>query len=103
MGYIHLNPVWAGIVSTARQQGVTDFEWSSAAPRYALSPGKRASWLAVSDGLAAFGFPDTASGRRRFVERLNRRAVESEAERAGIPMPDDAVDERCSHLRRGWY
>ena len=83
MDYIHLNPIRAGIVSTARQQGVTDFEWSSAAQGYALSPGKRASWLAADDGLAAFGFPDTASGRRRFVERLNRRAVESEAERPG--------------------
>jgi putative transposase len=37
------------------------------------------------------------------VERLNRRAVEEEANRCGVPLLPKEVDARCSHLRRGWY
>jgi hypothetical protein len=40
---------------------------------------------------------------RRFVERLNRRCAEDGAARAGIPVNNEEVDARCSHLRRGWY
>jgi hypothetical protein len=37
------------------------------------------------------------------LERLDRRAVEEEAERCGlVPLPEE-VDARCSHLRQGWY
>jgi hypothetical protein len=37
------------------------------------------------------------------VERLDRRAVEEEAEKCGlIPLPEE-MDARSSHLRRGWY
>jgi hypothetical protein len=39
---------------------------------------------------------------RRFVERLDRRCAEEGAARAGIPVSDEEVDARCSHLRRGW-
>jgi hypothetical protein len=38
---------------------------------------------------------------RRFVERLERRCVEDGAARAGIPVSNEEVDARCSHLRRG--
>jgi hypothetical protein len=46
---------------------------------------------------------DTAAGRRRFVERLDRRAVEEEAKRCGVPALGAEFDARCSHLRKGWY
>ena len=101
MDYIHLNPVRAGLVSPA--QSVLEYAWSSGAGGYALPARRRAPWLAAERGLEAFGFMDTTDGRRRFVERLERRAVEEGAERAGVPVVDAEVDARCSHLRRGWY
>ena len=103
LDYIHLNPVRAGIVEAGRGQGVMDYPWSSVAGGYALPPGRRAKWLAAAHGLRVLGCADTAAGRRRFVERLDRRAVEEEAERCGVPMLPKEVDARCSHLRRGWY
>lgn len=103
MDYIHLNPVRAGLVRVSKGQGVLDYRWSSVASGYALPKQKRTPWLAVEEGLAAFGFPDTAKGRKRMVERLERRALEEEAVRAGlVPLPEE-VDARLSHLRRGWY
>jgi len=80
-----------------------DYPWSSVAGGYTLPPGKRPKWLAASEGLAAFGYPDMVAGRRRFVERLDRRAVEEGMGRAGLPVLEAQADRRCSHLRRGWY
>ena len=80
-----------------------DYPWSSVAGGYALPPGRRAKWLAASHGLGVFRCADTAEGRRRFIERLDRRAVEEEAARCGVPLPVEEADGRCSHLRRGWY
>jgi REP element-mobilizing transposase RayT len=102
LDYIHLNPVRAGIVAPARGQGVMDYAWSSLAGGYAQPPGRRAKWLAAAHGLAVLGCPDTAAGRRRFVERLDRRAVEEDAKRCGVPELAEEMDARCSHLRRGW-
>lgn len=45
----------------------------------------------------------TAAGRRRMVERLDRRAVREEAGKCGVVLPEAEEDARCSHLRRGWY
>ena len=103
LDYIHLNPVRAGLVRGAAGQSVLDYPWSSLAGGYALAPSKRAPWLNATAGLRGFGLLDTTAGRRRFVERLDRRAVEEAAERAGVPVSDAEVDQRCSHLRRGWY
>ena len=36
-------------------------------------------------------------------ERLNRRAVEEEIKSCGVPPQTEEVDQRASHLRRGWY
>ena len=101
--YIHLNPVRAGLVAPRRGEGVMDYPWSSVAGGYALPAGGRAKWLAAGHGLGVFGCPDRAGGRRRFVERLDRRAVEEEAARCGVPLLAEEADSRCSHLRRGWY
>ena len=103
MDYIHLNPVRARIITPKHKQSVLDYAWTSLAGGYALAPKHRAGWLAVADGLAAFGLEDTAAGRRQMVERLDRRAVAEELSQCGVVVQSDEVDARCSHLRRGWY
>jgi putative transposase len=103
LDYIHLNPTRAGLVRPRRRQSVLDYKWSSATRGHALPASRRPSWLATEAVLAAFGWSDTASGRRRWIERLDRRAVEEETERCGlVPVPEE-MDARCSHLRRGWF
>ncbi len=102
MDYIHLNPARAGFVDAQKGQSVLDYPWSSLAGGYALPPEKRAKWLAATSGLAVVGLKDDSSGRRRMVERLDRRMLE-EGDRSGlVPLPEE-VDARMSHLRRGWY
>jgi hypothetical protein len=68
-----------------------------------MPPGKRPKWLAAGEGLKRFDLPDTVAGRRRLVERLDRRAVEEGIKNCGVPAESKVVDARCSHLRRGWY
>ncbi len=101
--YLHLNPVRAGIIRPTRGQSVLDYPWSSLAGGYALPASRRPRWLAGGTGLAMLGVADTAAGRRRLVERLDRRAVEEEMERCGVPPLSAEADARMSHLRRGWY
>jgi putative transposase len=101
--YIHLNPVRAGLVKPSKGESVIEYPWSSVAGGWALPTGRRPKWLAGDDVLQAFGCADTAAGRRRFVKRLDQRAVEEGMKRAGVPVLDAGVDARCSHLRRGWY
>jgi len=103
LDYIHLNPARAKLVNPDQGQSVLDFSWSSVAGGYALPPKKRAKWLAAEEGFGAFGYPDTTAGRRKFVERLDRRVVVEGMDKAGVPALDADVDARCSHLRRGWY
>lgn len=50
-----------------------------------------------------FGFKDSADGRRRMVERVERRAVEEESQRCGVPLLAEEADARLSDLPRGWY
>jgi putative transposase len=102
LDYIHLNPVRAAMIRHGSGQSVLDYPWSSLAGGYSLAPRKRAPWLAAADGLQVFGFADTTAGRRRFTERLDRRAVEEGAQQAGVPLLEADVDGRCSQLRRGW-
>jgi len=103
LDYIHLNPVRAKLVRPRQRQSVLDYKWSSVAEGHALPARKRVKWLAAQAVLEAFGCKDTASGRRKFVQRLDRRAAEEEAQQCGvIPLPEE-MDARCSHLRRGWY
>lgn len=103
MDYIHLNPVRARIIQPKRGQSVLDYPWSSLASAYAVVPKRRAKWLAAEAGLKAFELEDTAAGRRKMAERLDRRAVEEEIRNCGVPPLSDEVDTRCSHLRRGWF
>ena len=102
MDYIHLNPVRAGMVKADQGLGLLDFHWSSLAQGYALPPKKRSKWLRVEEGLRIFDLPDTASGRRRFMERLEERVKAEKQKACGLP-----VEEVCkggqSTLRRGWF
>jgi len=97
MDYVHLNPVRAGMVNPQEGRGLVDFPWSSLARGYAVEAGQRPAWLAVVEGLELFGFKDTATERRQFVERLERRGVEDE----GCVVGGGAG--LHSTLQRGWY
>lgn len=103
MDYLHLNPVRAKMVRPKAGQSVLDYPWSSLAGGYALPPKQRAPWLAAEAGFKAFGIADTVAGRRRMVERLDRKAAQEEAKNCGVPERGSGEDARCSHLRRGWY
>lgn len=97
MDYVHLNPARAGLVKARKGRGLVDFAWSSLAQGYAVASGQRPAWLAAEEGLELFGFKDTASGRRRFVGRLEKRAIEDEG---CVAEPGAGLH---STLQRGWY
>jgi hypothetical protein len=101
--YIHLNPVRARLVKPRAGQSVMDYPWSSLAGGWILPPSKRPQWIAAEEALGRFDLPDTVAGRRRMVERLDRRAVTEQIKKCGVPVAPEEVDARCSHLRRGWY
>ena len=101
LDYIHLNPARAGIAGSG-EGGLLEYPWSSLSVAYATGPEARPRWMSVELGLAAFGMQDTGEGRKAFVERLERRALE-ESTKAGIVPISEGVDARLSHLRRGWY
>ncbi len=89
--YIHLNPVRAGIIRPGHGQSVLDYRWSSVSGGYALPASRRPRWLAAGEALGMFGLPDSVAGRRRLVERLDRRAVDEHMERCGVPpLPAEA-------------
>ena len=79
-----------------------DYLWSSVAGGYALPARQRPAWFQAGDGLASFQCADTAAGRRAWVGRLDRRALEEPRGSCGVPATP-AGDARRSHLRRGWY
>ena len=90
--YIHLNPVRAGLL--AEGAGLETYRWSSF-PALVGLPRKRPSWLTGEWVVAGFGESDSISGRRRYREALEQRALE---ERKG-----GAIEEgMLKALRRGW-
>jgi REP element-mobilizing transposase RayT len=103
LDYVHLNPARAGLVSVQSGGSVHDYPWSSLAQGYAVPPRRRPAWLAAEVGLTSFGCADTASGRRRFVERLNARALAEPRGEVGKPAQDPEADRRRSTLAEGWY
>jgi REP element-mobilizing transposase RayT len=100
--YIHLNPVRAKMVTAAKGLGLLDFPWSSLAQGYALPPKKRSKWLRVEEGLRIFDLPDTAAGRRRFIERLEERVQKERQKECGLPV-EGVCKGGQSTLRRGWF
>jgi REP element-mobilizing transposase RayT len=103
LDYVHLNPARAGLVSVKSGGSLRDYRWSSLAQGYALPPKRRTAWLAAEDGLANFGCADTAAGRRRFVARLDARALAEPRAGLGTPVSDPEADGRRSTLADGWY
>ena len=107
LDYIHLNPVRAGLISPAQGQSIMDYPWSSVAGAYIRPPRERVAWMAVEEGLRAFGFADTAKDRRAWLERLDRRADEEQAHagKTAVPSTEDGkppvADDRSSHLTKG--
>ena len=103
LDYVHLNPARAKLISPEKEKrsSLLDYPWSSISRGYALAAGRRPPWLAASAGLELFGFPDTAKGRQRFVDRLDGRMQAEKAERCGLAEIDDQT--LNSTLRRGWY
>ena len=96
LDYLHLNPARPDLVRVKERGSLADYLWSSPGGGYALPPAKRPPWLAAAEGLAAFRLADSASGRRRFVERLDRRAAEETRARCGVPPPAPEADLRRS-------
>lgn len=101
--YIHLNPIRAGLIKPNKRQSVLDYRWSSLAGGYALPKSKREEWMYCTEGFKIFDFPDTIIGRRQMVNRLDRKVIQQEAERCGIPLETEKLDHRYSHLNKGWY
>jgi putative transposase len=97
--YIHLNPARAGLVHFHKGEDLLSYPWSSLARGYASLPRSRPPWLAVAEGLSAFGFADTAAGRRAWLQRLEERARTEPGRHTGVPPAPE--DKRASHLRRG--
>lgn len=93
LDYIHLNPARAGLIEV-KKQSVLDYPWSSIAAEYALSPGKRNSWMACAEGLKSFGFSDTVDGRRKMIEHLDQRAAEEK---------ETAPGKKNNKVTRSWY
>ena len=76
LDYVHLNPVRAKLVK--RVDGLDSYPWTSLS-FYRKPPSKREPWQVVEKGLAETGQRDTASGRRKFLERLEMKACEQAA------------------------
>ncbi len=93
--YIHLNPARAGCFDLHTGK-LADYPWSS----YCLymRPSKRSPWLQVNRALGHLGLADTATGRAKYRQYMERRILEI----ASSDKPWDA-DKRWAKIRRGWY
>lgn len=98
LAYIHLNPVRAGLVK--RRQRLDRYPWSSLGD-YLKPPRKRSGWVAVERALRHMEIPDTAAGRRRFIEWLEGCIDWKHPGRAGDTLPDGQSLQ--STFKRGWY
>ena len=102
LDYLHLNPVRAGLVREA--DGWESYGWSSL-KGYLSLPKARPKWLRTEVGMEVCGCPDTARGRREFLEVLERRVDWRHQAKAGaVYSPEEGKPELAVHstLRRGW-
>jgi hypothetical protein len=99
LDYLHLNPLRAGLVRLRKSVRLLDYRWSSL--RGYVRRRERAAWLCVERGFGVKDLEDSVSGRRRFIEDLERRAAEVEAQSVGLSVVDE--QNLQSTLRRGWY
>jgi REP element-mobilizing transposase RayT len=91
--YIHLNAVRARLLKAG--ESILKYSWSSLT-HYGSPRGRRPIWLEVTAVLGEDGLRDCASGRRRFLERMEGRKNE-ELARAGRQS-----EEPLEVFRRGW-
>lgn len=92
--YIHLNPARAHCFDLKGGR-LSDFRWSSY--QGCIRPSERPEWLTVERVLASCGFEDTASGRTKYREYLQKRVLE--IAHSDNPARADADWDR---IRRGW-
>jgi putative transposase len=88
--YIHLNPARAGLLKPPQTLG--DYPWSSY-PSY-VTKRLRPSCLQTAGVLGELGLEDSAAGRRRYAERMQRRTEEE--------LTDQGQSEERRQFRRGW-
>jgi putative transposase len=94
--YIHLNPARAGLVS--KGQPVATYPWSSL-PHYLVPAKRRPKFLVVERALGVVDCKDTAAGRRRYSEGMDRLwKLEMEGKTGGSVVPSvmDAI-------KTGWF
>lgn len=86
--YVHLNPVRANLLGS--EDRLLAYPWSSLS-WYLTAPEHRPAWMRTERLMGSHGIlEDSASGRKEFEERMERRRA-SETE-----------DEAWEPLRRGW-
>ena len=86
--YVHLNPVRARMLAGGER--LLSYPWSSYGA-YLAAPEHRPGWIRVDRLLGEHGIQkDTAAGRQRFEEMMERRRAE------------EADPEALKALRRGW-
>jgi putative transposase len=91
--YIHLNAARAKLLK--REESILKHRWSSLT-HYVAPRRRRPVWMEVGAVLGENGLSDCASGRRRFLERMEGRKNEelvSDAQQSAEPL---------KLLRRGW-
>lgn len=98
LDYIHLNPIRAGIVKI--EDGLDNFPWSSLS-YYRCPPSKREKWQVTELGFEVSDLQDNTAGRRKFLQNLEWRAAQEEAEQAGLTEIEGQGLQAT--LRRGWY
>ena len=98
LAYVHLNPVRAGLVK--RGQSLDRYPWCSLGD-YLKPPRKRCGWVAVERGLQQVELPDSAAGRRRFLEWLEGCIDWKHPGGAADSLPDGQSLQ--STFQRGWY
>lgn len=103
MDYIHLNPVRAGMVKESA--GLESYPWSSV--KSYMSPAQaRPEWLETETGFSVCGLPDSAEGRREYLEMLEGRVDWRNPTKAGAVFSEgEGRPELAVHstLRRGWF
>ncbi len=86
--YVHLNPARAHFLKPG--VALREYPWSTW-PEYLKQPGKRPGWLRVDRLLGEYHIPeDSAAGRRRLEEALERRRGAEEGDAYKV-------------IRRGWF
>jgi REP element-mobilizing transposase RayT len=93
--YIHLNPVWAGLIAV-QKDGLEQYTWSSY-PSYLRPKNQRPPWLYVDRVLAALDLGDTSGGRRAYGKHITKIAAE------GLKQSQrDQLQKQWQQIQRGW-